>query len=275
MSKFELDYNNLVARVITNGEHRQSRAGFTLSLFGQALVIDCLEYGEFPILTQRRIHVQGILGELAAFLRGATDLATFKKFGCNYWDANAKAWPRNVGVFEDQLSVGEIYGAQWRNWAGYLDQIKVLAKNLKQDPYSRRHLLTAYNPSRLDEMCLPPCHLMAQFNVRTTKHLDCIVYMRSVDLCLGLPSDVVLYATLLLLFCKETGYKPGKLTFMLGDTHVYRNHADIVQEHQLREVHPLPTYKLNPSISLDTFCPEDLELHNYQHSGVLNYEFNA
>ena len=275
MSKFEQDYSNLVTQVIMNGEHRPSRAGFTISTFGRALQIDCLEDGFFPILTQRKIHPTGILGELAGFLQGAVDLQTFKDFGCNYWDANAAAWAPNRGLPTEKHLVGKIYGYQWRNWAEDIDQLASLVQDLKTEPYSRRHLLTTYDPASLVDSCLPPCHLLAQYNVRTSKHLDCIVTMRSVDLCLGLPSDIILYATLLLLLCNETGYTPGKLTFMLGDTHVYRNHADQFQEHQKRLMRHLPKFKLNPKATIDNFVPSDLELIDYKHSGDLKYEFNT
>lgn len=275
MRNFEIDYVNLVTRVITEGEHRTSRAGFTVSLFGTALQIDCMERGEFPILTQRKIFTQGIFGELAAFLEGAQDLQTFKAFGCNYWDANAAVWRDNMDLPLEQQQVGKVYGYQWRYWAEHLDQMAELVKSLKSNPYSRRHLLTTYDPAALEEMCLPPCHLLAQFNVRTTKQLDCIVTMRSVDLCLGLPSDIILYATLMLILCNETGYTPGKLTFMLGDTHVYRNHIDLFQEHASRKMHPLPGFTLALTAGIDTFDPSDLTLINYQHSGVLNYDFNV
>ena len=275
MSKFEVDYANLVTNVILHGEHRPSRAGFTVSLFGTMLRIDCLEKGEFPILTQRKIFPQGIFGELAAFLQGSIDLQSFKDFGCNYWNANAAAGPINKDRMLANQIVGKVHGYQWRQWADRIDQMAELVKSLKPNTYSRRHLLTTYDPAALDEMCLPPCHLLAQFNVRTTKQLDCVVTMRSVDLCLGLPSDIILYATLMLILCNETGYTPGKLTFMLGDTHVYRNHIDLFQGHANRKMHPLPGFTLALTAGIDTFDPSDLTLINYQHSGVLNYEFNV
>ena len=118
-----------------------------------------------------------------------------------------------------------------------------------------------------------PAILLAQFNVRNNKYLDCIVTMRSVDLCLGLPSDIILYATLMLILCSETGHAPGKLTFMLGDTHVYQNHIDTFEQHSARLMHKLPTYTLR-ACSVDDFVPSDLQLNNYQHFGVLNYAFN-
>jgi thymidylate synthase len=238
------------------------------------LVIDCLEKGRFPILTQRKIFTGGILGEEAAFLRGATDLKTFKDFGCNYWDANAAAWAPNKDVPVEKQYVGRVYGAQWRTWESCLDQMADLVQGLRTNPSSRRHLLATYNPAELDEMCLPPCHLLAQFNVRNDKHLDCIVTMRSVDLCLGLPSDIILYAVLMLILCSEAGYTPGKLIFMMGDSHVYQNHIDTFEEHRVRLMHKLPTYSLR-ACTIDNFMPSDLKLNNYQHFGVLNYAFNT
>jgi len=274
MSNFEHDYLALVCRVIAQGTRRASRAGPTLSCFGGVLQIDCLEQGHFPILTQRQVHTTGVLGELAAFLRGATTVAEFKQHGCNYWDANAAAWPTNKDAAKGELSVGKIYGYQWRRWEGKLDQVAMLLGSLRTNPESRRHLLTTYNPAQLDEMCLPPCHLLAQYNVRRTGQLDCIVYMRSVDLCLGLPSDIVLYAALLLILCHETGYTPGKLTFMLGDTHVYQNHVGQFALHGVREMRALPTFEL-AACTVDNFVPSNLRLINYQHSGALSYAFNV
>lgn len=275
MSKFEQDYVALVQRVIKDGAHRESRAGDTISIFGTMLQIDALEQGYFPILTQRKIMLGGILGELAAFLRGATDLKTFKDFGCNYWTSNAAAWLQNKGLPIEEMQVGRIYGYQWRKWAGDLDQMAMLVEGLRANPYSRRHLLTTYDPADLYEVALAPCHLLAQFNIRTTKQLDCIVYMRSVDLCLGLPSDIILYATLMLILCNETGYTPGKLTFMLADTHIYKNHVDVFREHAQRPIHTLPLYLLHPRVDIDNFTPGDLVLADYQHSGVLKYEFSV
>lgn len=274
MRDFEIDYISLVSTVITAGDFRSTRAGPTLSMFGTTLQIDCLERGLFPILTQRKIQLQGILGELAAFLRGATDLQTFKDFGCNYWDANAAAWAPNQGLPPSEQAVGRIYGYHWRRWADSVDQLRLLAQKLTADPGSRRHLLTTYNPAELNDACLPPCHLLAQYNVRIDK-LDCIVYMRSVDLCLGLPSDIILYATLMLILCNETGYAPGKLTFMLADTHVYLNHVDAFHTHAAKPMHALPKFTLRREAGINTFVPEDLNLLNYTNEGVHRYVFNV
>ena len=238
------------------------------------LRIDELAQNRFPILTARKMFYRPVFGELAAFLHGAVDLRTFRDFGCNYWDANAANWAGNSHLNEDEWQVGQIYGAQWRNWlGGGHDQIEALVKSLIRDPNSRRHLLTTYDPTE-DQACLPPCHLLAQFNISRGR-LSCCVYMRSVDLCLGLPSDVLLYAALLVLLANETDYLPGSLTFMLGDTHIYENHVATWLDKQTTALsHELPTYRLEPT-TLDTFSPDRLVLNNYQSGERIAYKFNV
>lgn len=275
MSRFEDDYRDLLREVVCLGEKRPSRVGSTVSVFGTALRIDCLKHGRFPLLTQRKLFPAGVLGELAAFLRGATTVAEFKEFGCNYWDDNAAKWHVNEGVEPALHVVGEIYGYQWRRWGHGVDQLANLIKGIRNDPYSRRHLLTTYNPEALDDMCLPPCHLLAQYNVRTDQHVDCIVTMRSVDVCLGLPSDIILYATLLLLVCADTKLKPGNLIFMMGDTHMYLNHLGAAHEQINRPMHALPTFKLADNVGTNYFVPSDLEILNYNHEGAIKYELNT
>lgn len=271
MNTFDDLYLSLVKNVLETGAKRKTRAGPTRQRFGRVIEIDCLRDGRFPILTSRKIFYKPVLGELAAFLRGATDLKTFKDFGCNYWDANAATWGVNRSLPQEDWDIGNIYGAKWRNFND-IDQLEKLIINLVREPSSRRHLLTAYDPAE-DYQCLPPCHLMAQFNVDNDSFLDCIVYMRSVDLCLGLPSDIILYATLMLLVAQETGYKPGTLTFMLGDTHIYENHVDIFKKQFVGPVFDLPTWELDANATIDNFEPKHLSLINYQHGEKLEYPF--
>lgn len=275
MNDYEQDYSVLLTHVICAGEKRDTRAGPTRSIFGTILKIDCLEYGWFPVLTQRKLYPQTVWGELAAFLTGTTKLQVFRDFGCNYWDANAVPWFENHGRIPDNYTVGKIYGYQWRHFGGRYDQLRALIQELRTNPKGRRHLLTTYNPAELHEMCLPPCHLLAQFNASNFGKLDCIVTMRSVDLCLGLPNDVILYATLMLLICNEVDLQPGMLTFMMGDTHVYKNHIPVIDTQFDKPQHPLPAYSLSPKSTLNTFVPGDIALINYNHSGVLKYEFNV
>ena len=271
---YEEVYLDLVNTVLENGEGRKTRAGDTIALFGTQLAIHDLSKGHFPVLTTRRMYLPGIVGELAAFIRGATTVAEFKEFGCNYWDMNAATWSENAGICPENHVVGNIYGAKWRNFHG-VDQLRELVENLKFNPMSRRHLLTTYDPSETYH-CLPPCHLMAQFNVTNDNALDCIVYMRSVDLILGLPSDVVLYSLLLVLLAKECDYSVGKLVFMLGDTHVYTDHIALFETTQRRRhILPLPSWRLHEDTQLFDFLPSDFQLVDYKHHDPIKYTFNV
>jgi thymidylate synthase len=272
MKNFEQDYMNLVDKIVNLGEDRKTRAGPTKSHFGTILTIDSLEDGQFPVLTTRKVFTEGIWGELAAFVRGTENLVDFKHWGCNYWDANAAAWPPNKGKVPAEMSVGPIYGKQWRDF-NRVDQLKNLITNLKRDPLSRRHVITTFNPA--EEGCLPPCHLMAQFNITNHGWLECIVYMRSVDLILGLPSDIILYATLLLLIAQDVGRTPGYLTFMMGDTHVYTNHIEGWKAQRAHTTQELPTYELNSLATTIDFVPDDIVLRDYIHQGKITYELNV
>jgi thymidylate synthase len=307
---YEYDYLNLITDVIVKGYSKPSRAGEIMSIPGMSIKID-LHQG-FPMLTTRKMAVKGIFGELAAFIRGADKLATFKEFGCNYWDLNAKAWAPNKGLDEKDMRVGHIYGWLWRNWPtsasntdcnlhgserveqsaeckllssneskrqsnrnGKYDQLVELIKSIKTDPNGRRHILTAWNPAELADSCLPPCHVLAQFHC-TGFVLHCTVYMRSVDLCLGLPSDVVLYALLTELIAKECGYSVGTLTFSFGDAHVYKNHIDnFMGVQSLRTPMALPSIELNYDTSLFSFTPEDVLIKKYAAHPAIAYRMNV
>lgn len=274
MSNFEYDYLDLVSNVALNGSPRETRAGKTRALFGTTLTIDT--GNRFPILTTRQMYYMPVWAELAAFITGTTELKVFKNFGCNYWDANAAAWEKNKDKDLADMSVGKIYGAQWRDFNG-VDQLRNLLFNLKYNPNSRRHILTTANPADEKDMCLPPCHLLAQFHVEDDQ-LYCCVYMRSVDLCLGLPSDILLYSTLQRLIAAELNLYPGKLVFMMGDTHIYTNHLDtFLTTQNEREPLALPVMKFSDSYSGDmfSFTPYDVYLTDYKHQGVLKYEFNV
>lgn len=280
MNVFEPAYVQLLARVLEHGEARTCRNGETRALFGESIVIPELEKGYFPVLTQRKMHYKGVLGELAAFLRGATKLQTFKDFGCNYWDSNARVWSKNWGKEPKDMEVGQVYGAQWVNWnnTGF-NQLERLLTGLYTDPFSRRHVITSFSPDA--ESCLPPCHLLAQFYVRdddVRMCLDCIVYMRSVDLIHGLPSDIVLYATLLILIASHLSMQPGRLTFFLGDSHIYANHIPYYFKQQHKQpISPLPMYELDESTDVEffEFLPSQLTLHNYVCGPSITYPFNV
>lgn len=273
MSKYEADYFQLLNEVASSGDYRDSRAGPTIGKFGMMFKVDSLREGKFPILTTRTMYPLGIFGELGAFLEGSEMLADFKAHGCNYWDMNAQQWHVNNGLAPDDMQVGRIYGVQWREWNGYHDQLGDLVEGIRNNPYGRRHLVTAWNPSELDQMCLPPCHYAFQAYVTTDGYLDLVVNMRSVDLCLGLPADVVLYAAFLILLAKQTGYKPGTLTWMLGDAHIYQNHRATLVEQRRREPYALPTWECTNE-DITRFLNNEIVLKDYVSHEGLKYALN-
>jgi len=271
---YEHGYLSLLEQCLETGEIVKGRNGHTRSVFGVAFEIRDLEEDTFPVLTTRQMYPRGIFGELAAFLQGATMLQQFKNYGCNYWDANAANWLPNKGIHQSQQRVGRIYGAQWRNFNGH-DQLKKLLFTLKNEPTSRRHLLTAYNPTEVDQGCLPPCHLLAQYSVRRGAWLESCIYMRSVDLVIGLPTDVVLYATLQVLLANELRLYPGAMTFMLGDAHIYENHVELLANQVKRKPFAPPKLAFTKETSVLNFYPADVELLDYQHHDSIPYAFNV
>lgn len=271
MGIIDTEYKILCDQVLNNGYIKPSRVGDTLSLPGLSIKSWNIEY-EFPIISTRKIFYKGVLGELAAFLQGATTVKEFEALGCNYWRHNASQWRYNKDLPEDDWIVGHIYGAQWRKWGlTQLDQIKVLVDGLKADPHGRRHILTTWNPEDLDRMCLPPCHLLAQFYARQDS-LDCIVYMRSVDLALGLPSDLVLYGVLLMLVAKAVGRRPGCVHMQFGDAHIYEQHiAGMTVQMQRHALIYWPFASLDNTATLDNFHPDHFILSNYEPLEAIKY----
>ena len=268
---WELDYLNLIEQVITTGYFGDSRAGATYALPGESLKIP-LDKG-FPMITTRKMYPSGVIGELAGFVRGAEDLATYEKYGCNYWGDNAANWAANEGKPRAEWQIGKSYGSLWRDFGG-IDQLKVLMSSLQYNPDSRRMVVSAWDPAA--KACLPSCHIMFQLHVHAFNELHCTVYMRSVDLCVGLPSDIVLYALLVNLLAKDFGLIPKSLTFFFGNTHVYANHVDLFmfgQRHQ--EPQKSPTLLLAPGCTTLDFVPSDVQILDYKHGPVIKYPFNA
>jgi thymidylate synthase len=271
MANVDNAYKHLASTVLQQGYLKPSRVGPTYSFPGLSLQTGPVSV-QFPILTTRKVFVKGIIGELAAFLDGAEWLHQFKAHGCNYWDHNAAQWKRNIGQPPEEHYLGRIYGVQWRDWGRHgMDQLAALVEGIRSDKHGRRHILTTWNPEELDEMCLPPCHLLAQFYVRHDV-LDCIVYMRSVDIALGLPSDLVLYGALLMLVAKEVNMAPGVLYMQFGDAHVYEPHIQKLQDQLLRPTRLTgATARLHPDASLFKFKPEHFVLDNYNPMEAISY----
>lgn len=254
-------YLDLMRDVLENGTWQENRTGVRcVTLPGAMLKFDMAD--GFPAVTTKKLAFKSVVGELIGFLRGSTSLAEFKALGCNVWDANAAApaWQDN-GRCLGPDDLGRIYGAQWREWpngaGGEIDQIKNALHEVRFNPTSRRIIVNAWNPAELDQMALPPCHLLFQLipHVSTGK-LHMVMYQRSCDLFLGVPFNIASYAALLHLFAYWTGYKPGTLTPMLADVHIYENHLDQVREQLSREPLPLPKLIID---GLSDTEPEELK----------------
>ncbi len=259
-------YAPLIRKIVTDGEKRETRAGAAYSLFGETLTVD-LSKG-FPLLTGRRMFPRPVLGELAAMLQGPKNVADFKKHGCNYWDA----WGKEDG------SLNLDYGNAWIDFNG-VNQIEKLVHTLKTNPTDRRMLITGWRPDKLDELSLPCCHLLYQWYVRENTYLDMAWYQRSVDTMVGLPSDIVLAAAWTIILANQCGFKPGKVTMMLGDTHVYANHMPGVVDYLARlEAYPgysSPSYALDKHATVFNFEPDMLQIVNYEAGPVIKFELNV
>ena len=269
------EYHELLKDILENGEERNDRTGMgTFSVFGRNLRFD-LRRG-FPAITTKKLAWKAVVGELLWFIEGSKDerrLAEIthgtKEGVVTIWTPNSLApyW-KNKKKFDGD--VGRIYGVQWRRWrkpfnGGYVDQLENLINSLKNDPHGRRHILTAWNPGELDEMVLPPCHMMAQFYINKNKELSCHMYQRSQDVFLGAPFNYASYALLTHMIAHVCGYGIGELIVSTGDTHIYKNHIEQVKEQLSRKEYPLPKLWLNSEIKdIDKFTMDDIKLIDYQ-----------
>jgi thymidylate synthase len=261
-SAADVVYLDLLRDVLENGVERADRTGVgTLGLFGRQMRFD-LEAG-FPLLTTKKLHLKSIIYELLWFLRGETNVRWLQERGVTIWDE----WADEHG------ELGPVYGKQWRSWAtpdgGSIDQIEKLLASLRTNPNSRRHIVSAWNPSDVDDMALPPCHCLFQFYVADGK-LSCQLYQRSADIFLGVPFNIASYALLTMMIAQVVGLKPGDFVHTLGDAHLYLNHVEQAKTQLAREPFAPPTMKLNPDVTdLFAFAYEDFALENYQaHPGI-------
>ncbi len=256
-------YLDLMRDVLANGEQRVDRTGTgTLSLFGRQARYD-LRAG-FPCVTTKKLHLRSIIHELLWFLRGETNTAYLKENGVSIWDAWADA--------EGEL--GPVYGKQWRSWptpdGRTVDQIRLLIDGLLGNPYSRRHIVSAWNVGQIHQMALPPCHLLFQFYVHEAKPgglpgLSCQLYQRSADLFLGVPFNIASYALLTQMVAHVCGYEARDFVHTFGDLHLYLNHLEQAELQLSREPLALPKLWLNPEVrEIDAFTFGDIRLENYE-----------
>ena len=249
-------YLDLMRHVLEQGHAKSDRTGTgTLSVFGWQMRFD-LACG-FPLLTTKKLHTKSIVHELLWFLQGDTNIRYLKDHGVSIWDDWADA----------NGDLGPVYGKQWRRWeasnAPEIDQIALLIDGLKNNPDSRRHLVSAWNPADVPKMKLPPCHALFQFYVAGGK-LSCQLYQRSADIFLGVPFNIASYALLTLMVAQVCGYQPGEFIHTLGDAHLYTNHLEQARLQLAREPRALPTLLLNPEVKdLLAFRFEDFSLSDY------------
>jgi thymidylate synthase len=262
-------YHDLLLDILHNGEVRDDRTGIgTISVFARQLRFDLRQ--SFPAITTKKLAWKACVGELLWFLEGSSDERRLAEIThgtregvVTIWTPNALA-PYWVDKAKCEFDLGRVYGVQWRDWAG-IDQIKNLIDGLKNNPNGRRHILSAWNVGELDEMALPPCHVMSQYYVSKTGELSCHMYQRSVDVFLGLPFNIASYALLTHMLAQVCDLKVGELIISTGDTHIYKDHIDQVHEQLRREMYKQPTLWLNPEIKdIDKFTMEDIKLLNYQ-----------
>jgi thymidylate synthase len=283
MTHPEYEYLNALKNILENGDDRPDRTGTgTRSIFGLQMRFDLTE--GFPAITSKKLAWKAVVSELLWFIEGSGDENRLKEilYGERYtdkktiWSDNAQAdyWVKKK-LQRHPGDLGRVYGVQWRKWRKPLirinkvilqnhDQLLELVAGIKEDPYSRRHIITAWNPGELDLMALPPCHMMAQFYVNNNK-LSCQMYQRSADMFLGIPFNIASYALFSHMIAQVCNLEVGDLIITIGDAHIYNNHFDQVKEQLKRKPLPLPTLQLNPSIEVITnFDMTDIELVGYE-----------
>ena len=252
----EWQYLNLLRDILENGSERGDRTGTgTLGVFGRQMRFD-LSKG-FPLLTTKKLHTRSIIVELLWFLRGETNIRWLKENKVSIWDEWADA----------DGELGPVYGKQWRSWATpdgrVIDQIEKLVDGLKNNPNSRRHIVSAWNPADVDDMALPPCHCLFQFFVADGK-LSCQLYQRSADVFLGVPFNIASYALLTMMVAQVVGLEPGEFVHSFGDAHLYLNHLNQAREQLTRTPLAFPQMQIAPHTDLFAFAPEDFTLTGYE-----------
>jgi len=251
-------YLDLLEDILANGTKKEDRTGTgTISVFGRQLRFDLTQ--GFPLLTTKRMHIKSIVHELLWFLSGSTNIRYLQENGVTIWDEWA----------DEEGNLGRVYGAQWRTWRApngeTIDQISRVIDQIKRNPDSRRHLVSAWNPAEVDDMALPPCHYAFQFYVANGK-LSCMFQMRSVDTFLGLPFNIASYALLTHMVAHQCDLEPGELIWTGGDVHIYSNHIEQVKLQLTREPYPLPrlVIKRKPDCIFE-YRYEDFAFEGYQY----------
>jgi len=257
-----IQYLDLLRHVLEHGKFKADRTGTgTFSVFGAQTRFDLRQ--NFPVLTTKKLHLRSIIYELLWFLRGDTNVRWLQENKVTIWDE----WADENG------NLGPVYGKQWMDWktadGRSINQIESVIAQIKKNPDSRRHIVTAWNPGEIEQMALAPCHALFQFYV-SEGELSCQLYQRSADIFLGVPFNIASYALLTLMVAQVCGLKPGEFVHTFGDLHLYANHIEQAKLQLSREPRPLPQVKLNPAVkNIGDFKFEDFELVNYDpHPGI-------
>ena len=250
-------YLDLLLHVMENGTDRMDRTGTgTRGVFGYQMRFDLSD--GFPMVTTKKLHKKSIIHELIWFLAGDTNIKYLKENGVRIWDE----WADEDG------DLGPVYGKQWRRWEGpegkVIDQVAKVVEAIKTNPFSRRHIVSAWNPADVDDMALPPCHCLFQFHVANGK-LSCQLYQRSADIFLGVPFNIASYALLTHMMAQVCDLEVGDFVHSFGDAHIYSNHFEQVKLQLTREPMPLPKIELNPDVKeITDFTYEDVKILNYK-----------
>lgn len=265
-----MQYHNTMHTILQYGDRKEGRNGAIRSLFGTQMGFDLNE--GFPILTTKKVNFYAVAVELCWFLRGSSNIKYLQDHDVHIWDEWA----------DDDGNLGPVYGKQWRWWPNKpgnpstqlstIDQIANVVESIKINPFSRRHIVTAWNPAEVDEMALPPCHCLFQFHVNSQNQLSCHLYQRSADWFLGVPFNISSYALLTHIIAKQCGLSVGHFIHSFGDYHLYENHTDQVKEQLAREGHPLPELWMADRVSkvpLEELNPDDFKLNGYVHDAYI------
>jgi thymidylate synthase len=261
-------YLDLLSHVMDHGIEKRDRTGTgTVSTFGYQMRFDLAD--RFPMMTTKKLHLKSIIHELLWFLSGRTNIKYLQDNGVRIWNEWADA----------DGNLGPVYGYQWRSWPAAdgrtIDQIRAVTDSLRNNPDSRRHIVSAWNVGEIERMALPPCHILFQFYVAGDR-LSCQLYQRSADIFLGVPFNIASYSLLTLMMAQVTGYRPGEFIHTLGDAHIYHNHTEQVRLQLTREPRPLPVMTLNREVKdILAFKYEDFSLTGYDPHPAIKGEISV
>jgi len=291
----EQQYLNLIERINSDGDKRQGRNGITYSVFGEQMRFN-LKNGIIPILTTKRVAWKTCLKELLWFLKGETDNKILREQNVHIWDGNGtREFLDSRGLVDNAVDdLGPIYGFQWRNFNGTyntcndkendgVDQLKQVIESLKNDgskpgenKFSRRLIVSAWNPCSINKMALPPCHVLFQFYVNSKDELSCHLYQRSGDVGLGVPFNIASYSFLTHIMAHHCNLKPGDLVYSLGDCHIYDEHVNALKQQNTRKPYPFPSVKINNyRENIEDYTMDDISLSEYKYHDKIKMDFIA